>query len=150
MSVAVGKTPRRALLFDRLLYWPHIAWAHCHHYETKSALRTNRVHHFRYVKWYCSQAFSRFFSTAAIKIKYGEIKSGSDLGTRLYNWEARNVCVWLVKGISVIIECFHEQLLTLLEGITNVPDRQVTKTGKSSIIHLLTSSFFCLPSTRIA
>ena len=26
-SVAVGKTPRQTLLFDRLLYWPHIAWA---------------------------------------------------------------------------------------------------------------------------
>ena len=33
-SVAVGKTPRQALLFDCLLYWPHIAWARCHHYET--------------------------------------------------------------------------------------------------------------------
>ena len=34
-SIAVGKTPRQALLFDRLLYWPHIAWAHCHHYQTE-------------------------------------------------------------------------------------------------------------------
>ena len=50
-SVVVGKTPRQALLFDCLLYWPHIAWARCHHYETGSALRTNRV--------------SRFFSAAA-------------------------------------------------------------------------------------
>ena len=56
-SVAVGKTPRQALLFDCLLYWPHIAWTRCHHYQTGSTLRTNRVHHFR--------AFSRFFSTAA-------------------------------------------------------------------------------------
>ena len=48
-SVAVGKTPRQALLFDCLLYWPHIAWALCHHYETGSTLRTNRVHHFRSV-----------------------------------------------------------------------------------------------------
>ena len=43
-SIAVGKTPRQALLFDCLLYWPHIAWARCHHYETESTLRTNRVH----------------------------------------------------------------------------------------------------------
>ena len=48
-SVAVGKTPRQALLFDCLLYRPHIAWARCHHYETGSTLRTNRVHHFRSV-----------------------------------------------------------------------------------------------------
>ena len=48
-SVAVGKTPRQALLFDRLLYWPHIAWARCHHYQTESTLHTNRVHHFRSV-----------------------------------------------------------------------------------------------------
>ena len=40
-SVAVGKTPRQALLFDRLLYWPHIAWARCHYYETEPTLRTN-------------------------------------------------------------------------------------------------------------
>ena len=26
-----------------------IAWARCHHYETESTLRTNRVHHFRSV-----------------------------------------------------------------------------------------------------
>ena len=48
--VAVGKTPRQALLFRLLAvlyYWPHIAWARCHHYETGSTLRTNRVHHFR-------------------------------------------------------------------------------------------------------
>ena len=48
-SVAVGKTPRQTLLFDRLLYWPHIAWARCHHYEIESTLRNNRVHHFRSV-----------------------------------------------------------------------------------------------------
>ena len=48
-SVAVGKTPRQALLFDCLLYWPHIAWARCHDYEIESTLRTNRVHHFRSV-----------------------------------------------------------------------------------------------------
>ena len=30
-SVAVGKMPRQTLLFDRLLYWPHIAWARCHY-----------------------------------------------------------------------------------------------------------------------
>ena len=40
---AVGKL----LLFDRLLYWPHIAWACCYHYETESTLRTNRVQQFR-------------------------------------------------------------------------------------------------------
>ena len=34
-SIAVSKTPRQALLFDRLLYWPHIAWDH---YETKSTI----------------------------------------------------------------------------------------------------------------
>ena len=45
-SVAVGKMPS---LFDRLLYWPHIAWARCHHYEIESTLHTNRVHHFRSV-----------------------------------------------------------------------------------------------------
>ena len=33
-SVAVDKTPRQALLFNCLPYWPHIAWARCHHYET--------------------------------------------------------------------------------------------------------------------
>ena len=48
-SVAVGKTPRQTLLFDRLLYWPHIVWACCHHYQTESTLRINRVHHFRSV-----------------------------------------------------------------------------------------------------
>ena len=48
-SVAVGKMPREALLFDHLLYWPHISWARCHHYETESTLRTNQVHHFRSV-----------------------------------------------------------------------------------------------------
>ena len=45
-SVAVGKTPS---LFDRLPYWPHIAWARCLHYEIESTLRKNRVHHFRSV-----------------------------------------------------------------------------------------------------
>ena len=44
-SVAVGKTPRQTSLFDRLLYWLHIAWACCHHYEIESTLRKNRVHH---------------------------------------------------------------------------------------------------------
>ena len=39
-SVAVGKTPRQTLPFDRLLYLPHIAWARCHHYKTES---TNRA-----------------------------------------------------------------------------------------------------------
>ena len=34
-SVAVGKTPS---LFDRLPYWPHIAWARCHHYEIESTI----------------------------------------------------------------------------------------------------------------
>ena len=48
-SVAVGKTPRQTALFDRLGYWPHIAWARCHHYEIESTLRKNRVHHFRSV-----------------------------------------------------------------------------------------------------
>ena len=48
-SVAVGKTPRQALLFGRLPYWPHIAWARCHHYQTESTLHTNQVHHFRSV-----------------------------------------------------------------------------------------------------
>ena len=48
-SVAVGKTPRQTSLFDRLGYWPHIAWARCHHYEIESTLRKNRVHHFRSV-----------------------------------------------------------------------------------------------------
>ena len=37
-SVAVGKMPRQTLLFDRLLYWPHIAWARCHHYEIESTI----------------------------------------------------------------------------------------------------------------
>ena len=35
-SVAVGKMPRQTSLFDRLLYWPHIAWARCHHYQIES------------------------------------------------------------------------------------------------------------------
>ena len=48
-SVAVGKMPRQTLLFDRLLYCLHIAWARCHHYEIESTLRKNRVHHFRSV-----------------------------------------------------------------------------------------------------
>ena len=48
-SVAVGKTPRQTSLFNHLLYWPHIAWARCHHYEIESTLRKNRVHHFRSV-----------------------------------------------------------------------------------------------------
>ena len=29
------KTSRQKSLFDHLLYWLHIAWAHCHHYETE-------------------------------------------------------------------------------------------------------------------
>ena len=48
-SVAVGKTPKQVLLFDRLLHWPHIAWVWCHHYQTESTLHTNRFHHFRSV-----------------------------------------------------------------------------------------------------
>ena len=36
--VAVGKTSRQTLLLDHLLYWPHIAWARCHHYETESII----------------------------------------------------------------------------------------------------------------
>ena len=46
-SVAAGKTPRQTLLFDRLLCWPHIAWARCHHYEIESTLCKNGVHYFR-------------------------------------------------------------------------------------------------------
>ena len=46
-SVAVAKTSGQTSLFDRLLYWLHIAWARCHHYEIESTLRKNRVHHFR-------------------------------------------------------------------------------------------------------
>ena len=37
-SVAVGKTPRQTSPFDRLLYWPHIAWALCHRYEIESTI----------------------------------------------------------------------------------------------------------------
>ena len=43
---SVGKTSRQTSLFHRLLYWPHIAWGRCQHYETESTLWTNRVHHF--------------------------------------------------------------------------------------------------------
>ena len=60
-SVAVGKTPRQSLLFDRLLYWPHIAWAHCvgtlrGHVATimKSSphyVRIESMHHFRSVTY---------------------------------------------------------------------------------------------------
>ena len=50
-SVTVAKTPRQTLLFNCLLYWPHIAWARCHYYEIKSTLRTNRVHDFQ--SWHC-------------------------------------------------------------------------------------------------
>ena len=35
-SIAVGNTPRQALLFDHSLYWLHIAWARYHYYETES------------------------------------------------------------------------------------------------------------------
>ena len=47
-----------------------------------------------------------------------------------------NVCIsqWAISGI---IECFHEQQLTLLESIAKVPDWQVAKTEKSSIFWLL-------------
>ena len=48
-SVAVGKTPWQTWQFDRLLCWPHIAWARCHHYGNASTSRKNRVHHFRSV-----------------------------------------------------------------------------------------------------
>ena len=41
-SVAVGKTARQTLLFDRLLYWRHIPWARCYH----------RVHHFQSVTYF--------------------------------------------------------------------------------------------------
>ena len=37
----------RQTTFRSITNWPHCAWARCHHYETESALRTNRVHHFR-------------------------------------------------------------------------------------------------------
>ena len=47
LVLAVDKMPMRTLLFNHLLYWSHIGWACRHHYETKSTLRTNRVHHFR-------------------------------------------------------------------------------------------------------
>ena len=30
---AVGKTSRQTLLFDRLLYWPHIVWTCYHRYD---------------------------------------------------------------------------------------------------------------------
>ena len=33
-----------------------------------------------------------------------------------------------------IIECFHEQRDSLLESIAEVKDRQVAKTGKSSVV----------------
>ena len=46
---AVSKRLGKLLLFARLLNWLHIVWARCHHYETKSTLRTNRVHHFQSV-----------------------------------------------------------------------------------------------------
>jgi len=43
---AASKRLGKLLMFARLL-WLHNAWARCHHYETESTLRTNRVHHFR-------------------------------------------------------------------------------------------------------
>ena len=48
-SISVAKMSRQTLLFDCLLYWPHIAWAHCHHYETESTLHSNRAHRFWFV-----------------------------------------------------------------------------------------------------
>ena len=48
-SISVGKMSRQTLLIDCLLYWPHIAWAHCHHHETESTLRSNRAHRFWFV-----------------------------------------------------------------------------------------------------
>ena len=45
-SIVICKTSRQTWLFDHLLYWLCVAWAHCHHYETESTLHTNRVHHF--------------------------------------------------------------------------------------------------------
>ena len=48
---------------------------------------------------------------------------------KVHKWHAQNVCVTLVKAISVIIDCFYElltRLLTILENIAKVPHRQVT------------------------
>ena len=79
-SVAVGKMPRQTLIFDRLLYWPHIAWARTliaiitkpsPHY-----VATNRVHHFQSVTYIGSRPSPEFLHSC-------EIKSGSGLGTRL-------------------------------------------------------------------
>ena len=75
-SVAVGKTPRQALLFDCLLYWSHIAWACCHHYETGSTLRlTESTIPVRDVVMVPG--------LLSIFLHGCEIKSGSGLGTRL-------------------------------------------------------------------
>ena len=35
---AVGKTSRQTLLFDRLLYWTHIVWTCCHHYDVRDVV----------------------------------------------------------------------------------------------------------------
>ena len=35
---AVGKTSRQTLLFDRLLYWPHIVWTCCHRYDVRDVV----------------------------------------------------------------------------------------------------------------
>ena len=70
------------VLFDRLLYWPHIAWVCCHRYETESTISG---------PW-CSigTRHSPDFLHSC------EIKAASGLGTRLYqghiDW--MKVVVW--------------------------------------------------------
>ena len=34
----VGKTSRQTLLFDHLLYYPHIVWTYCHHYDVRDVV----------------------------------------------------------------------------------------------------------------
>ena len=57
---------------------------------------------------------------------------------KVHKWHTRNVCVRLVKGLHEPYRMLPLATgpLLLLESITEVPDRQVTKTSKSSIFWL--------------
>ena len=59
--------------------WPHCAWARCHHYETESTLRKNRVH----LVPFPVRDVVLIPGLLPIFLHHCEIKSGSGLGTRL-------------------------------------------------------------------
>ena len=60
---------------------------------------------------------------------------------KVHKWHTRNVCIRLVNGLhdpyqALLSASMGSGPLTSLESITKVPNRQVAKTGKSSIFWL--------------